>query len=265
MIVKRILAVSIVANLVLLGAGGYLLTQRPALPEASTDIVVQTPPQSTPPPQVTPAAPQTVRFDWSQVESPDYRTYITNLRGIRCPQQTIFDIVTADIAALYDQKRSDLKTKEMDPVRFAQAAEKLQQEKSDLLVSLFGAKDVPSAGGAQPGTSTDANSGPEGISQGKYNRKPPPQEQPILIPLALLPPEPAIALNADQKAAWENICQDFIQEIGGPNQNPNDPEYRRRWAKAQPAFDERFKAAFGQDEFVRLQIRLSQEMAPNAQ
>ena len=36
-------------------------------------------------------------FRWAQLESEDYRTYITRLRDIGCPEQTIRDIVIADV------------------------------------------------------------------------------------------------------------------------------------------------------------------------
>jgi hypothetical protein len=39
-------------------------------------------------------------FRWSQLESEDYRAYITRLRSIGCPEQTIRDIVIADIDKL---------------------------------------------------------------------------------------------------------------------------------------------------------------------
>ena len=39
-------------------------------------------------------------FRWSQVESEDYRTYITRLRSIGCPEQTIRDIIIADVDKL---------------------------------------------------------------------------------------------------------------------------------------------------------------------
>ena len=42
-------------------------------------------------------------FSWSQVESADYPTYIANLRSIGCPEQTIRDIIIADVNALYAQ------------------------------------------------------------------------------------------------------------------------------------------------------------------
>jgi hypothetical protein len=40
-------------------------------------------------------------FNWSQLESSDYRTYVANLRSIGCPEQTIRDIVAADLDNAY--------------------------------------------------------------------------------------------------------------------------------------------------------------------
>jgi len=40
-------------------------------------------------------------FRWSQVESEDYRAYIERLRAIGCPEQTIRDLVIADIDKLF--------------------------------------------------------------------------------------------------------------------------------------------------------------------
>ena len=47
-------------------------------------------------------------FSWSQVEADDFPTYIKNLKKIGCPEQTIQDIVAAEIAALYEGKRREL-------------------------------------------------------------------------------------------------------------------------------------------------------------
>ena len=43
---------------------------------------------------------RTNAFDWQQLESEDYRTYIARLRSIGCPEQTIRDIVIADLEKL---------------------------------------------------------------------------------------------------------------------------------------------------------------------
>ena len=47
-------------------------------------------------------------FQWQAVESDDYRKYIANLRAIGCPEQTIRDIVVADVDKLFDERRVDI-------------------------------------------------------------------------------------------------------------------------------------------------------------
>lgn len=47
-------------------------------------------------------------FDWQQVESSDYRTYIKNLRAIGCPEQTVRDIVLADVTQAFAAKRAEV-------------------------------------------------------------------------------------------------------------------------------------------------------------
>jgi LysM repeat protein len=43
---------------------------------------------------------------WQDLESADYPAYVTNLRSIGCPEQTIRDIIIADVNALYARKRA---------------------------------------------------------------------------------------------------------------------------------------------------------------
>ena len=45
-------------------------------------------------------------FSWSEVESSDYPTYIANLRNIGCPEQTIRDIIIADVNSMYSRRRA---------------------------------------------------------------------------------------------------------------------------------------------------------------
>jgi hypothetical protein len=108
---KPVLLGSLALNLAALAAVGYLLTQRPA-----------TPPPVTAPPvkQTTPATriekkviTQTVtnemvkQIDWRAVESDDYKKYIANLRAIGCPEETIKDIIVADVNKLFDARRKE--------------------------------------------------------------------------------------------------------------------------------------------------------------
>jgi LysM repeat protein len=45
-------------------------------------------------------------FTWQEVESPDYPTYIANLRDIGCPEQTVRDVIIADVNALFAKRRA---------------------------------------------------------------------------------------------------------------------------------------------------------------
>ena len=58
----------------------------------------------------TTAAPAGQHFDWRLVESEDYKKYIANLRAIGCPEETIRDIIVADVNKLFDSRRRALKT-----------------------------------------------------------------------------------------------------------------------------------------------------------
>lgn len=50
-------------------------------------------------------------FDWQAVESADYRKYIANLRAIGCPEETIRDIIIADVNKLFESRKQALKAK----------------------------------------------------------------------------------------------------------------------------------------------------------
>jgi LysM repeat protein len=88
-------------------------------------------------------------FNWNQVESPDYPVYIARLREIGCPEETIRDIVIADVNKLYASKRLDeVPTIEQEwwrstpDTNLLQAAaaktQELEQERRALLNTLLG-------------------------------------------------------------------------------------------------------------------------------
>ena len=45
-------------------------------------------------------------FTWSELESENYPRYIENLRSINCPEQTVRDIIIADVNQLFQKRRS---------------------------------------------------------------------------------------------------------------------------------------------------------------
>ncbi len=54
-------------------------------------------------------------FSWQELESQDYPTYIKNLRAIGCPEQTIRDIIIADVTQMLAEKYRGATTTRMKP------------------------------------------------------------------------------------------------------------------------------------------------------
>jgi hypothetical protein len=48
-------------------------------------------------------------FGWQSVEAPDYKQYIANLRAVGCPEETIRDIIRADVHKLYEDKKKQVR------------------------------------------------------------------------------------------------------------------------------------------------------------
>ncbi|MBI3880417.1 MAG: hypothetical protein HY301_10195 [Verrucomicrobia bacterium] len=87
-------------------------------------------------------------FNWAELESEDYATFIENLRGIGCPPETIRDIVVADVNEIYAKRRADLMPEDIEWWKAnpqQQAAQslvrkqrELEAERRLLLVNLLG-------------------------------------------------------------------------------------------------------------------------------
>lgn len=101
----RLIVLLLGLNLALFaGILGYVLRARLAEPfrSAGSDAPSQPLPLPkslakflTPPP-----SPATNQLQWAQLESEDYKTYVARLRAIGCPEQTIRDIIIADLDKL---------------------------------------------------------------------------------------------------------------------------------------------------------------------
>jgi len=59
---------------------------------------------------------RTNAFEWAQLEAEDYRTYIERLRSIGCPEQTIRDIVIADLEKLMAPRVREIEGHKEPPV-----------------------------------------------------------------------------------------------------------------------------------------------------
>lgn len=198
-------------------------------------------------------------FEWSQVESTDYRAYIANLRRVGCPEQTIRDIITADLRALYGSKRDALQRQLIgtDPPatgsvarhELESAMEALGKEETATLAALLG----PEISSARTAENAPAASRPERIK---------PESSEASVPLVFQQVEPgALKLSDRQIDAINNMQQWFVDQLGGPEQDPNDPAYKERWLKTQPQMNDMMRGMIGVNAFEDYQLaaRASQQ------
>jgi len=99
---RVLLGLSLVANLLL--AAGWISSQRATKVALTRESILAETNQT--PKVKTAVVVRRQFFTWQEVESSDYPTYIKNLRDINCPEQTIRDIIIADVNALYARRRA---------------------------------------------------------------------------------------------------------------------------------------------------------------
>ena len=100
-------------------------------------------------------------FQWSQLESTDYKIYIGNLRRIGCPEDIIRDLIRAEINRLYEPKYAALRPrreKDFWSLRgskvFASGRDEMRQmarlreEQRELLLELLGPDPASKSGSA---------------------------------------------------------------------------------------------------------------------
>jgi hypothetical protein len=155
-----VLGIVIVA---LLGVIGSLYSKLPAdaskqnpqsvaLPEDSSPEAADDDEQATAPlaaTDVSSVAKSETQHTWETVESDDYRKYISNLRSIGCPEETISDIIRADVNKLFDSRKAasrkpfeywktgNVMAQLMDEGK-VKAHTEMNEQKGDLLKTLLG-------------------------------------------------------------------------------------------------------------------------------
>lgn len=93
-------------------------------------------------------------FHWSQVESSDFQQYMANLRAVGCPEETIRDLVIAEVNKLYAPKFAALMAQAQHYDYWKPASKKsreglakqldsLRSEKRELLKTLLGIDSDP--------------------------------------------------------------------------------------------------------------------------
>jgi hypothetical protein len=183
------------------------------------------------PQQTAPEPGQRLRFSWSQLESADYPIYIANLRSIGCPERTLREIIKADVADLYAQKRKEQGLDDSGRL----AGPWSREEETRVVAELFG---DPIEGGTRSNELAAAR-----------------EPGPVCLPMVF--EDKALAslnLTDEQKADLDWVRGEFISEIGGLGQAPDDPAYLERWRKAQPKADSLLSGVIGRAGILELEL-----------
>jgi hypothetical protein len=117
---------------VVVGLAKYHLAKPPSLPDC-TVAVAEVPVV----PEVTlgelgTVVTNLVPFRWAQLESEDFRTYVANLRAVRCPEWIIRDLVFHDLERLYQTREAAQPSPDMfwKPGRVREAARQETEKRS---------------------------------------------------------------------------------------------------------------------------------------
>jgi hypothetical protein len=159
---NRVLTFSLLANLALAAWIGFRLVRPNPAPAVTASQTSAIEPKSGPrrftrvhASAATSVATKDVvdRFNWGNLESSDYKTYMANLRAAGCPEETVRDIILADVDRLFAPRLAALRPKQEEfefwktgqsPYGAAQSAEERQKareiylEKQALLKELLG-------------------------------------------------------------------------------------------------------------------------------
>jgi hypothetical protein len=256
---KTALKASIFLNLSLLGCLIFVTAERKqtgikqsvplivsdATPEAIAGATAAVP--STPAVEAKP-------FNWSQVESADYRAYVANLRGIGCPERTIRDIITADVDTVFAPRREKLEQQKMSQTGGGVTASLIRQKLEAGLGELRDeeARLVAALLGPEPSSTQVASDAPTpaGARRNKM------QDKPVTMPLVFQNVDlAALKLDDNRIKIIGELRQSFLNEIGGPNQDPADPAYMERWKKAQAETDNLLHAWIGVRAYQDYQLQ----------
>ncbi len=103
---KRIFIASFGLNMILVGTVAYLVSQPkpPSQQPAAPDSEAQTRPAQME--RARPVMTGTMKeaFHWRDVESSDFRQYMENLRAIGCPEETIRDLIVAEVNKMFSPR-----------------------------------------------------------------------------------------------------------------------------------------------------------------
>jgi hypothetical protein len=178
-------------------------------------------------------------FRWSQLLSTnnDYRVFVAKLRVAGCPEPTVADIVRGDAERAFYAKRAELNVDGTGSGPWS------AQAQLQLVAYLLG---------QSPTQEVAADTAP--TSPAAHRRRPLPVQM-VSMPIVMQNIDlAALGLNNGQKQVIAEVRQNFLEQVGGTNQNPKDPAFLARWQQAQIEADTRLQATLGYQIYMRYQI-----------
>lgn len=259
--------ISICLNVVLLGGLIFSMSgqgwHRVESKTAAFIAAETTPPTAVAAPEATPEPPQrlTQTFRWSQLESTnDYRNYVASLRAIGCPEATIEDIVNGDASRAFAFKRNQSGLGEAGIGPWSQYRE--QQLVATLLGKSTANPTLASIETTEPIKTESVQPTRQNQLAQSNTAQTSPAKQILPVPKRVQPVYPlafrkvnlaALDFNSTQKSAIDQVQQQFVNDIGGSNQNPEDPAYLARWQSAQTKADDTLRGLLGNQAYMAYQ------------
>lgn len=248
---KIFTSISFVLNFVLASIVSFLWLR----PQSATQSFVPVKPAATPiVVEKIPARPKAAPFQWNQVESDDYPTFISNLRAINCPEETIRHLVTGEIGQIYQEKQKQYEARAQRPMLPSELRQLRQEQSAVLAEAIPPTRSTEKFTAARSGTASSSEPLPPGpapryplaFAASSSGAAPVSSRTSAPVTTSVLPETAASAIN--------QIRQEFVSQIGGANQNPSDPSYYKRWSNAQRLADDRMRSLMGAEYYNRNSI-----------
>jgi hypothetical protein len=210
-------------------------------------------------------------FDWTQLESTnDYRVYVTNLRAIGCPEPTVQDIVRGDAWRGFSFQRNQLGldgsgTGKWSRLQEAQTVASLLGEPIPVAETDVSAQSSDNRAQPMAGTATTETSAGTAVASqaaevsGETQNAIQQSAHRVTMsapayPLVFQNVNADMGLSDSQKAAIQQLQQQFVNDIGGPNQDPSNPAYLAGWQNAQKNVDNMLLIYVGWQVYSKYQI-----------
>jgi len=259
---KTAFRISLLLNLGLVCVLGWLWFRGhqpvPAHPALTSGPVAVLPPPVSATVERLALSPPPAPFSWSRLLSPDYRTYVRNLRAFGCPEPTLRAIVTADVNARYVRQGYELVQK-LDALNSGSWEENLRSydQQQALKAQLLRLPDQEYAEicdflGIQSSATVAAAAATTTTNKLGRVRHLAPRQPPVAPPLVLQDIDLAgLNFNEQQIQAVDGVRQDFLAQVGGATQVPDDPAAQSQWQQAQADADAKLEIVLGSLDFNR--------------